>query len=743
MPPNSSPWSPAACIPSIPIPELRLPTTVACNDATSPCDSIKIEGRKSERVTSGARIERSPSQAYRDMLADKWFASTWFFVLVTILSTASFSSFLIFVGLFPIWILVEVSVLLRCLDTFGTNSTATNNFIDPPLPSIESIERLLDHVLAIAKYVDYEEFVGGWFLGTRVKELTREHVRQFISFGFYHRFYNELSPEYQEAVRDHVVRTERAIGLIFPEVLPAPPSPSASAAIASPPLSARPSFSAYQPVPVSPALGPAVGPAADPAVKVLKTVGTFQEDDDAGSESGEAVYPCTQEEERAGTPVEEESMASNGGSAADGSATGGADDADADAVDAAAAVVGCGMAGWGRRRKPEVRFMSHCREPIRAILHPLILYVWGHIIGCLTCLAMRYLGFTKHFTSDGFKYWVKEPNRPSFSSTAFTMINKLSAASADARTKADRISSDGIGTRSSNNSRESTDSDSSSRGMSFGCSDGSFRSSSSSRDSSSRGSGGGSSRGSREGGGVPFPSYSGATVDYSEDEEEGVVFVHGLGIGLTPYLGFIGMMKRTYPNKKFIVAEMPHLAFRLSSASPTIDDIVAGLAEALQTQGLKRATFVGHSYGTFVLAQYVRKHFNTVAALGLMDPVCFLLCIPKTLLNMIYKTPENIMDGLRWFFCARELQVARSLSRNFDWHACMLWPEEMPRQQSVVLMGGQDQIVPSNHIRTMLTEKGVEFMYNDTYQHAQVLFSDTKQREFLTRLIAARATADK
>ncbi|CAI5501696.1 unnamed protein product, partial [Closterium sp. Naga37s-1] len=643
-----------------------------------------------------------------------------FFVLVTILSTASFSCFLIFVGLFPIWIIVEAVFRYFRYQQYRQYS---DNFIDPPLPSIENISRLLDHVLSLAKYVDYEEFVGGWFLGTRVKDLTREHVRQFISFGFYHRFYNELTPEYQEAVRDHVVRTERAIGLIFPEVLPAPSSPSASAAASSPPLSARPS-SAYQPLrvhPTEPAAASAVGPAAGSADTAPKTVGTFQEDDDAGSESGEAVYPCTQEEEKAGTAVEENSATSAGGGAADSTAgvDSVADDADADAADAAAAVVGCaGMGGWGQRRqKPEVRFMSHCREPIRAILHPFILYVWGHIIGCLTSLSMRYLGFTKHFTADGFKYWVREPSRRSFSSTAFTMINRLSAASADAETNANRSSCDEIGSRDSNNSRESTYSDSSSRGMSFGCSGSSFRSSSSSDSSSS-------SSGSRESGGV-YPAYSsvaGGSVDYSEDEEEGVVFVHGLGIGLTPYLGFIGMMKRTYPNKKFIVAEMPHLAFRLSSASPNIDDIVAGLADALQTQGLKRATFVGHSYGTFVLAQYVRKHFSTVAALGLMDPVCFLLCIPKTLLNMIYKTPENIMDGLRWFFCARELQVARSLSRNFDWHACMLWPEEMPRQQSVVLMGGRDQIVPSNHIKTMLTEKGVEFMYNETYQHAQVLF---------------------
>ncbi|GJP74884.1 hypothetical protein CLOP_g5412 [Closterium sp. NIES-67] len=219
MPPNSSPWSPAACIPSIPIPELCLPTTVACADVASPCDSIKIEARKSERVTSGARLERSPSQAYREILADKWFASAWFFVLVAILFTSSFSCFLIFVGLFPIWIIVEAVFRYFRYQQYRLYS---DNYIDPPLPAIENISRLLDHVLSLAKYVDYEEFVGGWFLGTRVKDLTREHVRQFISFGFYHRFYNELSPEYQEAVRDHVVRTERAIGLI-PEVLPLPP----------------------------------------------------------------------------------------------------------------------------------------------------------------------------------------------------------------------------------------------------------------------------------------------------------------------------------------------------------------------------------------------------------------------------------------------------------------------------------------------------------------------------------------
>ncbi|GJP32857.1 hypothetical protein CLOM_g17451 [Closterium sp. NIES-68] len=607
MPPNSSPWSPAACIPSIPIPELCLPTTVACADVASPCDSIKIEARKSERVTSGARLERSPSQAYREILADKWFASAWFFVLVAILFTSSFSCFLIFVGLFPIWIIVEAVFRYFRYQQYRLYS---DNYIDPPLPAIENISRLLDHVLSLAKYVDYEEFVGGWFLGTRVKDLTREHVRQFISFGFYHRFYNELSPEYQEAVRDHVVRTERAIGLIFPEVLPPSPSRSPSSAASSPPSSARPSFSAYQPVavhPTKPAAASAVGPASGPAAGA--------EDDDAGSESGEvAVYPCSQEEERAGAAMGE----------ADGTASA---DADADAAaDAAAAGAGCagGCAGMGARRtrKPEVKFMSHCREPIRAILHPLILYVWGHFIGCFTSLAMRYLGFSKHFTADGFKYWVREPSRPSYSTTAFTMINSLSAARADA----DRAKSGAAPSADGTCSRESS---SSSGDMGFGCSGSSFGRSSS-RDSSS--SSGGSSRGSREGGSMAYAAYSsvaGGSVDYSEDEEEGVVFVHGLGIGLTPYLGFIGMMKRTYPNKKFIVAEMPHLAFRLSSASPTIDDIVAGLAEALQAQGLKRATFVGHSYGTFVLAQYVRKHFGTVAALGLMDPVCFLLCIPR------------------------------------------------------------------------------------------------------------------
>ena len=46
--------------------------------------------------------------------------------------------------------------------------------------------------------------------------------------------------------------------------------------------------------------------------------------------------------------------------------------------------------------KPEdIRFMAHTREPLRAIIHPLCIYVWGYVVGACTGWAMWWMGFRR------------------------------------------------------------------------------------------------------------------------------------------------------------------------------------------------------------------------------------------------------------------------------------------------------------------------------------------------------------
>ncbi|CAI5487053.1 unnamed protein product [Closterium sp. Naga37s-1] len=641
-------------------------------------------------------------QQFQQTAVDKFYSVTWGLAVLVFTSvpgtTCLIGALLLpsnaVLALLAVWLVIEsVFFVFRSKQL----KKISDEYVELPLPSREEISTLLDRVLAVAKQADYNDFVGGWFMGASLASLTRTNVRQFISHGFFHRFYNELSSDYQEAVEELVDRAEVHLEMHFkdPDAPPPPPpdllsfgsdsegeseageeergegeraegdergeSESESEAAARPRLTA-----------VDAAVG-AVGGSA--ICGPLEAAAIAASSRSLGRNWSDAQLPRTSKSSDCGKGEEEEAESGSGGREKGGDAAGFESS-------------GRRTEGMGERRKKEkgvdesVRFMAHTREPLRAIIHPLAFYVWGHIVGFLTAAAMRLLGFSKHTAPNGIHYWFRAPKKSApkrkthKAAAVMPIFDDTSAAGATSAAPT-----------------------------------------------------------------APLLGARGGRVTREEEAEEGVVLVHGLGLGLTPYLSFVHMLSRSYPKKKLIVMELAHLAVRLSTSSPTIDDVADGLTDAMAVHGMQSAIFVGHSYGALVLARQVRKRPETVSAMGFVDPACFLLCLPKVLFNFIYKVPgspsigDTIAEAVRWFLCGRELQVARALCRGFNWHAYQVWADDIPVHRSVVMLAGQDQIVPSEHIRNNVSLPSPSipstFLLDNPHR------SDGKQREFITRLKAA------
>ncbi|CAI5995504.1 unnamed protein product [Closterium sp. NIES-64] len=235
-----------------------------------------------------------------------------------------------------------------------------------------------------------------------------------------------------------------------------------------------------------------------------------------------------------------------------------------------------------------------------------------------------------------------------------------------------------------------------------------------------------------------------AEAESGADGYDAVVFIHGLGIGLTPYLAFIHMLLAAFGNKPFIVVELPHLACQLTSASPTIEEVSAALVETLCKHGYKRVAYVGHSYSTFIAATLLRRHRSMIAAMSIIDPVCLLLCLPKVLHTFVYSLPGGdhlaawIGEAVRWVLCSRELQVARSICRGFSWQEYLVWGDELP-PASLVMLAGDDQLVPSPQVQSHLARHNVNVIYNDGFQHAEFLTRPDVQHKFVMAFAATCA----
>mmetsp|Transcript_11203 Transcript_11203/g.31771 ORF Transcript_11203/g.31771 Transcript_11203/m.31771 type:complete len:448 (-) Transcript_11203:16-1359(-) len=115
-----------------------------------------------------------------------------------------------------------------------------------------------------------------------------------------------------------------------------------------------------------------------------------------------------------------------------------------------------------------------------------------------------------------------------------------------------------------------------------------------------------------------------------------VVFFHGVGFGLLPYLPLLANLCSALPQRRFILVETRHVAMRLCWESTHADEIGHGVAAILEKLKCSSACFVGHSYGTLLMARCLQLHPELCSAAVFLDPVCMLVLHPKLLANFIY-----------------------------------------------------------------------------------------------------------
>lgn len=205
-----------------------------------------------------------------------------------------------------------------------------------------------------------------------------------------------------------------------------------------------------------------------------------------------------------------------------------------------------------------------------------------------------------------------------------------------------------------------------------------------------------------------------------------IVFIHGLGIGFAHYIYLIAGLPR---DRDVYLVEMPYVCMRLDAVAPNMADTVAAIVEILTADGycgsdtpevvsdsydvaprylqtsddeepestatipapasvissrksekVLGACFVAHSLGTCVVS-WMLHHKKTrplVATTVLIDPVTFLLCMPKVCASFVHPDPKCVSTYLSSFMLAKELYIANALSRHFNWSHNAVFLENLP-----------------------------------------------------------------
>ena len=194
-----------------------------------------------------------------------------------------------------------------------------------------------------------------------------------------------------------------------------------------------------------------------------------------------------------------------------------------------------------------------------------------------------------------------------------------------------------------------------------------------------------------------------------------IVFVHGVGVGLIPYLRFLRALHKANSAAAaaadgtvgIIAVELMQLSSRITGSLPSQDTLCADLAAIAARHGWERFVLVSHSFGSVVAANALRhpELGPRVASLVFCDPVVFLLQLPDVAYNFTRRPPQTPNQHVVHYFGSTDPLVAHTLARRFFWAGSILWKEELRGRNVTVALSGRDCVAPALAVGRYLAEE--------------------------------------
>lgn len=181
-----------------------------------------------------------------------------------------------------------------------------------------------------------------------------------------------------------------------------------------------------------------------------------------------------------------------------------------------------------------------------------------------------------------------------------------------------------------------------------------------------------------------------------------VLFIHGIGIGLLPYMKFMSEVAARDADAGddgpvgIIALEILPISMRFSGAPldketflKSVSDILghhdwttrdaADTGSGCDDDNDDGFVLVSHSYGSVLTTHILRdtELGAQVSAAVLVDPVSLLLHMPDVAFNFTRRLPRRSNEWQLWFFASMDPSTAVTLARYFFWQHNLIWKEEL------------------------------------------------------------------
>lgn len=233
-----------------------------------------------------------------------------------------------------------------------------------------------------------------------------------------------------------------------------------------------------------------------------------------------------------------------------------------------------------------------------------------------------------------------------------------------------------------------------------------------------------------------------------------LVFIHGVGIGPSMCLTFLQRLVRNLgSDNPIFVCHVGGISMSFEDDVASSTEVTANIAKMLQVWGFSSAHFIGHSFGTFVLAWMIRYQRSYIDRVSFIDPVCFLtlrmLKEGYELQQVRNDSSMNTMEMFIKYFVMTELFVCNFVCRCFFWEESQLDMRDLEGLLALVVLEADDVIVQVHSVRrlvlaeqhrrarkatSVMDASSLDLLWVEAQPHAGFLADAVANRELNARL---------
>lgn len=189
------------------------------------------------------------------------------------------------------------------------------------------------------------------------------------------------------------------------------------------------------------------------------------------------------------------------------------------------------------------------------------------------------------------------------------------------------------------------------------------------------------------------------------------MFVHGIGIGLWPYVNFLSQINKAQRDSSegqigIIAIELMPISFRITGEIQDHEVLCKEIMEIINKHGWDKFELVSHSYGSVITTNLLKMRdvAARISSIVLVDPVSILLHLPDVAYNFTRRLPRKANEHQLYYFASTDISVAHTLGRHFFWVQNILWKESLRDRNVTVVLSGRDIITNTHAVGKYLAE---------------------------------------